>query len=279
MSTNTIESWENSFRKEVQVLRLASAEGNITFLSIHQAKTLEVAAAQAGSVYNSLAALDMNTMYDTSSAYQQLQEKTEAAVKDTESSCTEVKNSLQSLQDKGNSTQEDWQALISSEISKQKAASTKRWDDLEAFGIEKISQLPKDNQAAAAKTYTTGLSVVGNLSGIVINWLKDAVNKISEFFRKAWEKVKEFASKAAEWCSNAWNTVSGIFSQVHLSAAGFRADNAKYDHSSAAPITTNTLAIPGISYDQVKQLLDLLLQAGLQQNLVKVHSVPLLRNI
>ncbi|KAJ5770946.1 uncharacterized protein N7511_002997 [Penicillium nucicola] len=272
MSTeNGVNNWETSFEKEVEVLRLASTEGNVTFLSIYQEKTVETAAAEASFLYHDLAAMDVSAMYDSSNVHQQLKEKSETAVKDTETSCDVLRNSLQEFKEgKADASESDWESFLDEEVEKHKAESNKRWDDLKKFGKEKIMQLPEASRPAAARTYGAGLSVIGKLLGTVMDWLKNVLNKIAEFFRKAWEKIKEFAGKAVEWCSNAWSSIAGIFSGVFSFAATAAID--KYSHSNAANFGLFPSFDSNVTVEQARQFLDLLSKITQERNLNGVHS-------
>lgn len=208
-------SWKKALTSDVAVLKLASSEGNVGFLSIFSEKTLVSLQAETSSLRQDLMAMDINTMYNNSDVYQRLSQKTTEGLQATQNEVELVKRSLEENAS-GPDAKNDagWQALLRSSVEQQKKNSDKRWDDLLTIGLTEIEKLPPTMRSGAATTYTAGLSTIGAFAGKVIDALKGFVGRISEFVTRAWEKIKEFGQSVYNWASSAWSSVKGIYGSV-----------------------------------------------------------------
>lgn len=73
MSAETsINDWQRSFEKEIDLLRLASTEGNAPLVTIYQEKTPQMITTEAAFSYINSTAMDISTIYEVSDVYAQL---------------------------------------------------------------------------------------------------------------------------------------------------------------------------------------------------------------
>ncbi|KAJ6134069.1 hypothetical protein N7523_000391 [Penicillium sp. IBT 18751x] len=228
-------SWKKALSSDVSVLKLASSEGNVGFLSVFSEKTLMSLQAETSSLRQELMAMDINTMYNNSDVYQKLNQQTTDGLQAAQNEVEAVKRSLEENANGPNAkTEGSWQAVLRNSIEQQKKASEKRWDDLLTIGITEIDKLPPTLRAGAATTYTAGLATIGAFAGKVMDALKGFVGRIGEFITRAWERIKEFGQSIVNWTSNAWSSIKGIYGSI-FSAQGL---------STQSFTTQSTLAPP-----------------------------------
>ncbi|KAJ5689919.1 hypothetical protein N7462_004311 [Penicillium macrosclerotiorum] len=222
MSTeNGVTEWEASFEKNMELLRLASTSGNVKFLSIYQEKMVETTATEAGFLNHDLSAMDVRTMIYPSDIVEQLRKKNETAVKEIETSCTVLRNTLQDFKESyPDAAESDWKSFLDEEVKNQKNEGNKRWDDLKHFGVDKIKQLPESLRSAIVQVYSAMLVAIAKLTGNIVDWLRDATNKVTQFIRMIMEKIKEFAGKVVEWCSNTSNLITSISGDIFSLTVG-----------------------------------------------------------
>ncbi|KAJ5964024.1 uncharacterized protein N7479_003900 [Penicillium vulpinum] len=208
-------SWKKALASDIAVLKLASSEGNVGFLSIFSEKTLMNLQAETSSLRQDLMAMDINTMYNNSDVYQMLSQKTTEAIQATQDEAELVNRSLEENASGPNAKNEvDWLNMLRRLVEEQKAKSNQRWDDLYNVGVTGIERLPPSMRSGAATTYMAGLSIIGAFAGKVIDVLKGFVSRISEFIIRAWDKIKEFGQSIYNWASSAGSSVKAIFGSV-----------------------------------------------------------------
>ncbi|KAJ6011674.1 hypothetical protein N7451_003086 [Penicillium sp. IBT 35674x] len=208
-------AWRKALTSDIAVLKLASSEGNVGFLSVFSEKTIMSLQTETSSLRNDLMAMDINTMYNNSNVYQMLSQKTTDGVQATQDEVDVIRRSLEEHASGPNAKSDSsWQALLRSSVEQQKKNSEKRWDDLLTLGLTEIEKLPPTLRTDAATTYTAGLASIGSFAGKVIDALKGFVGRISEFVTRAWEKIKEFGQSVVNWTSSAWSSVKGIYGSV-----------------------------------------------------------------
>ncbi|CEJ54945.1 uncharacterized protein N7496_006223 [Penicillium cataractarum] len=208
-------SWKKALTSDVAVLKLASSEGNVGFLSIFSEKTLMNLQAETSSLRQDLMAMDINTMYNNSDIYQRLSQKTTEGLQQTQDEAERVKRSLEEKANGPDAKDEgSWKDQLRKTVEEQKKNSEKRWDDFLTLGLAEIEKLPPTMRPGAATTYSAGLSAIGAFAGKIVDTLKGFVSRISEFVSKAWEKIKEFGQSVYNWASGAWNSVKGIYGSI-----------------------------------------------------------------
>ncbi|KAJ5674628.1 uncharacterized protein N7477_004562 [Penicillium maclennaniae] len=233
-------SWKKALSSDVSVLKLASSEGNVGFLSVFSEKTLMSVQAETSSLRQELMAMDINTMYNNSDVYQKLSQQTTDGLQAAQNDVEAVKRSLEENANGPNAkTEGSWQTVLRNSIEQQKKASDKRWDDLLTLGITEIDKLPPTLRAGAATTYTAGLATIGAFAGKAMDALKGFVGRIGEFITRAWEKIKEFGQSIVNWTTAAWSSIKGIYGSI-FSAQGI---------STQSFATQSTLAPPNANGD------------------------------
>jgi hypothetical protein len=93
-------------------------------------------------------AMDINAIfYNNSNIYQ---EKTERGLKYAEEDAQTVNNAMEEFQKSPESDRSDeWKKILKKQFHEQKEKSNKRWDNMYAYGVEKIGQLPPQMQEEA----------------------------------------------------------------------------------------------------------------------------------
>ena len=104
MSTETsVNDWESSFEKEMEMLRLASAEGNVTFITTYQEKTIEAVPASSNKT-----AMNVSANYAVPDVYKQMKEMCDTAIKQRKSNYSALHKFIQNFAEtKSDATQED----------------------------------------------------------------------------------------------------------------------------------------------------------------------------
>lgn len=111
---------------------------------------------------------------------------------------------------------EGWEDYLDKTIDDQKAKSDAQWETLRKDGKAAISKMPESLREPAAHSYGGALGAIADFVRKAIDWLVGAFNTVVEWFKIAWEKIKEWADDVKDWFEGAYNSVKGWFGNTKL---------------------------------------------------------------
>lgn len=109
-----------------------------------------------------------------------------------------------------------WEEFLDNTIDAVKAQSDQRWENLRIDGKNTISKMPESLREPAAHSYGGALGAIADFMRKSIDWLVGAFNTVAEWFKVAWEKIKEWANDVKDWFVAAYNSVKGWFGNTKL---------------------------------------------------------------
>ncbi|KAF4545928.1 uncharacterized protein LTHEOB_4580 [Lasiodiplodia theobromae] len=202
--------WEELLDQKIDILKEASLSGNKHLLSLSTIE-LQDRLDHVATFRREAMALSPHTYDSTHEIMQALEQHCLNASKDVKSDTDEVRSEMESRASK-DADRDEWEQLLDEKIDMLKNRSAERWDDLRSFGKRRIRELPERLQTAAARAYIGGLNAVMQFVHNSVQWLGGAVDTVSQWYRQAWAKIKEWEYATKNWFEGAYNTIRGWFS-------------------------------------------------------------------
>jgi hypothetical protein len=129
-----------------------------------------------------------------------------------------------------------WEEFLDNTIDEQKQKSEAMWEKLRTDGKNAISKMPESLREPAAHAYGGALGAIANFVRHAIAWFTGAFNTVVEWYKRPWEKIKEWANDVNEWFVGAWNAVKGWFSGsmvYNATSAIYEASHPSSSHQSS----------------------------------------------
>jgi len=208
--------WEQLYDRHFYVLEDAVRRRDTKLLAALEIQSRLSDIDYAATFYKEARTLGPAAFNDASTEFREMEDRIHVSNNATKLNCDKVKNDLESLANSGDAgSKEEWENQFDSSWDDLEKKTMDKLGELKTWGKTKIQGMPQRLRPTAAKAFTGGAGAVVSFLGKAIDWLKGAIDTVTEWVKNAWAKISQWASATADWFTGAWNTIKGWFSVAY----------------------------------------------------------------